>query len=197
MGFPSSAGPASSVKIPYVRPLDRRSSRHPSSSPLGGRGVHDPSDEGGDIIMSDEPDVEFGGMGDISAESYEIHGPGAGVGTQTQAQSQWQAAMLDREAGNFLAFLKEEIERLPHSGENVEGEEDELATTPNALMTGKTVMFEELLPPGQHTSVVAAQALLHVLALATKGLVAVRQDIGFGDIGIVAVESAGVSDVAG
>lgn len=41
-----------------------------------------------------------------------------------------------------------------------------------------------LLSPMEHTRVVAAQAFLHVLTLASKNLVNVRQDEGFGNIEI-------------
>jgi meiotic recombination protein REC8 len=52
------------------------------------------------------------------------------------------------------------------------------------------VTFEGLLPPEQHSKVVAAQGLLHVLSLATKGLIEVRQEEAFAriEIGIVRVE---------
>lgn len=80
-------------------------------------------------------------------------------------------ATLDAESRNFLDFMKGEILTrrglVPALG--VEGEEE--------AGVGREISFEELLPPEKHTSVVAAQALHHVLALATKGLIAVRQEV--------------------
>ena len=53
----------------------------------------------------------------------------------------------------------------------------------------RSATFEGLLPPTEHTRMVAARAFLHVLTLASKTLVNVRQDEGFGDIEIaIAVE---------
>lgn len=116
-------------------------------------------------------------------ESFQFHGPGAGVGTQTQAQSQWIEATLDREAHNFLDFLKEEISALPAQqlSAREDGEEDELALIPPPVPKPE-VEFEQLLPPGQHSTIVAAQALHHVLALATKNLLRVEQEEPFGAI---------------
>ena len=185
-GIASSAGPASSMRFPSgQRPPDRHASRLLSSSPLGDRGA-----ALRDVPMSDGPSGSLEGLADLENESFQLHGPAAGVGTQTQAQSQWIEATLDREASNFLGFLQEKIELLPTrrtdvaGGETDQMEEDELATTPEKWAKKKMVVFEELLPPQQHTSVVAAQALLHVLSLATKGLVDVKQEQAFGDIGI-------------
>lgn len=85
-------------------------------------------------------------------------------------------ATLDREANNFLEFVKAEITALPaHASDD----EDELSG--DSLPTF-SVSFERLLPPTQHSKVVAAQALHHLLALATKSLITVRQDSPYGSI---------------
>ena len=91
-------------------------------------------------------------------------------------------ATLDTESNNFLEFVKTEITKKPVPA--VE-DEDELAreTTP-----AKEIFFEELLPPARHTKIVAAQALHHVLALASKGLIGVRQDVDYGPIALGVAE---------
>ena len=104
------------------------------------------------------------------------------------AQSQWIEATLDREAHNFLDFLRAEVAALPPPAPMAETdvldeEEDELASSTPPLAPPKpAVEFEKMLPPEQHTAIVAAQALHHVLALATKGLVEVHQQEAFGAI---------------
>lgn len=174
--------------------LDRRASRVPSASPLVGRGVHRfssielPPDEGdaGPGLHSDDvyPAVED--------ESFQLHGPGAGISTQVQAQSQWIEATLDREAHNFLDFLKEEIRKVPGAGAvHDDDDEDELSRElPPLAEKSDMVEFEHLLPPQDHSAIVAAQALHHVLALATKNLVKVEQEEPFGTIKLGVVEGA-------
>lgn len=91
-------------------------------------------------------------------------------------------ATLDAESNNFLEFVKVEIKAKPVVME--EGEGDELA---GEVGMGKRMFFGELLPPERHTKMVAAQGLLHVLALATKGLLRVRQGEHYGAIALEVV----------
>ena len=116
---------------------------------------------------------------------FELFGPAAHVDSQTAARSQWVREALDSEGMNFLAFLKAEIEAKKTAGTGVggtEGGDGKLEDDESLPIT-----FEVLLPPRQHSKVVAAQGLLHVLSLATKGLVRVRQHEVFGKIEIAAV----------
>ena len=85
-------------------------------------------------------------------------------------------ATLNQEANNFLEFVKAEIAAQPAQESD---EEDELlGKEPPKL----SVSFEQLLPSTQHSKIVAAQALHHLLALATKSLIIVRQDSPYGSI---------------
>lgn len=179
-GFPTSAGgPSSLPPLPTAIPgsFDRRASRLTSASPLTGRGAerfgslelpsHEDDEEllGGRIISDDQALNEF-----------QFHGPAAAVDTQTAAQSQWLKATLNQESTNFLEFVKAQIETRPAGAREDEGElaGDEAEES--------VVIFEKLLPPGEHSKLVAAQAFHHILALATKGLVRVEQDVGYGPI---------------
>lgn len=99
----------------------------------------------------------------FESDDFQLYGPAAAVSTQEAAESQWVRAALDSEANNFLGFLAERLDD--------DSEKDE-------------VTFEELLPSGQNRPIVAAQGLLHVLSLATKGLITVDQPQAFGDITI-------------
>lgn len=182
--FPSSAGftasgrGASSV-IAGGQPssLDRRASRITSASPLLGRGLERYSSL---ELPAQEDEDELSGGHDLpssrATDNFQLYGPAAGVSTQTAAESQWMRATLDHESSNFLEFLKAEFERKMASVE----EEGQESTGVNVLRN--SIVLEELLPPSQHTKVVAAQALHHVLALATKGLIAVQQDLAYGPI---------------
>ena len=193
-GFPTSAAGHSS--IPGLPPgsLGRRASRVTSASPLIGRGTHRYSslevpggDDDDELLGQAQPasDVPAQSFDDDNYDSFQLHGPGAGIGTQTVAQSQWIRATLDREAHNFLNFVEAEINALPpitsKAERSIDDDEDELSSLV-PVPTNPVVEFEQLLPPGQHSAVVAAQALHHVLALATKGLVNVEQTRPFAAI---------------
>ena len=179
-GFPSSVGaPGSILPVGGAIPgsLDRRASRITSASPLLGRGsqrlgslelpVYEDDDEllGGRIVSGSEV-----------LDDFQLYGAAANVDTQTAAQSQWMKATLDQESNNFLDFVKTEIAAKVGP---LDAEGDELSVEDDAR---RSVLFEELLPPMQHTKIVAAQALHHVLALVTKGLMTVQQDAGYGPI---------------
>ena len=179
-GFPTSAGQPSSLPgLGGAAPssLDRRASRIPSASPLDNRGRgrysslelphHEDDDEllGGRLNSSDQ-----------ALDDFQLYGPAAGVDTQTATQSQWLKATLDQEAHNFLEFVKAEISTLPSPTDE---DEDELS---GDRQSKTSVQFEQLLPPAQHTRVVASQALHHILALASKSLINVKQMEAFGPI---------------
>ena len=179
-GFPTSAGVPSSVHgVGGAGPssLDRRASRIPSASPLVGRGRERYSSL--ELpIHEDDDGVQVGHLGssDHAMDDFQLYGPAAAVDTQTAADSQWIEATLDHEAHNFLGFVRTQIEAIPAPADE---EEDELTSTGRPK---GSVTFEELLPPTQHSKLVAAQALHHVLALATKGLLIIRQEEPYGSI---------------
>lgn len=172
-GFSASGGRQSSMIAGRAGPLDRRASRITSASPLLGRGLARYSSL--DLPSHEDDEQLLGGQGVSSPkenDDFQLFGPAAGVSTQTAAESQWVKATLDHESNNFLEFVKAEIAvRVPGV------EEDQESTR-----IRKTVLFEELLPPPRHTKIVAAQALHHVLALATKGLINVEQVQDYGPI---------------
>ena len=185
-GFPTSAGgPSCLPPIPTSLPgsLDRRVSRLTSASPLLGRGTHRLGSL--DLNSHDNEDDLLGGRlmsDDPALEDFQLYGPAAAVDTQTAAQSQWVKAALDQESTNFLDFVKGELET---SGEDED--DDELGGT--GAQT-KRVTFHQLLPPNQHSKLVAAQAFHHVLALATKGLLKVEQEGGYGPIELAIAASS-------
>ena len=172
-GFPTSAGRPSSIPgMGGAGPgsLERRASRIPSASPLVGRGQQRYSSLELPIPDDDAGVLGGGRLSDEQAlEEFELYGPGAGVDTQTAADSQWVRSTLNQEANNFLGFVEAKIAVIPAAEDD---EEDELSrpSQPKASIT-----FEELLPHEENSKIVAAQGLYHVLALATKGLLNVKQ----------------------
>lgn len=172
----SLVGPGGSASGSFDR-LDRRASRITSASPLLGRGQQRYSSL--DLPIP-ENDDELLGLHELSAsneaDEFQLYGPAAGVSTQVAAESQWMRAMLDQESSNFLDFIRAEITRRSMAF----GGADEGDTMPRG--TANEVLFEDLLPPAQHTKVVAAQALHHVIALATKSLIGVEQTMAYGPI---------------
>ncbi|KAF2098118.1 hypothetical protein NA57DRAFT_76913 [Rhizodiscina lignyota] len=155
------AGPAGSVS--------QRGPRFVSASPLAGRSLplavgpgvptSDTGGEGGDFGLGAElPE-------DVDQDAFELYGPAAGVDTQTAESSRWQRTVLDAESFKFLEFIEKGIEK-------VKGGEEET----------DTVLFEEVLPPADYSYVVAAQGLLHVLSLVTKGLITAKQPEPFAAI---------------
>jgi hypothetical protein len=143
---------------PQLNLLSRRGSRLTSASPLLGRGPDDPLLSDGFDNFQMPAGVEDATDLLNSAEEFELYGTAAHVDTQTAAQSQWQRAALADESENFLTFVRAAVEQGEAGGDRV--------------------AFATLLPPGSNSNVVAAQALLHVLTLATRGLLVVRQDEG-------------------
>ncbi|KAL2429064.1 hypothetical protein ABEF95_003256 [Exophiala dermatitidis] len=170
----------------------RRGSRFTSASPLLGKGPGPSfprlsSQETGEMHgsrpsshVSNEDDfadldVQLGVGADADVDvDFELFGPSANVDTQTAAQSQWVAETLENEAYNFLTFVNTKVQSL--------AEED------RERERGAAVSLDELLPPTQHSQVVGAQAFLHVLALATKGLIEVAQAEPYGEIEIAVAD---------
>lgn len=157
-------------------PLDRRrrllrESVFGGSSNQGDTGFG--SVGGGFDINDDELDAQLAADPD---EEFELYGPAADVSTQEAATSQWVAETLEKEAFNFLDFLHTKIQQK-EKDENFEMDAEGATTT----------TFEDLLPLKHNSKIVAAQGLLHVLSLATKGLINVQQDEAFGHINLSVV----------
>lgn len=103
--------------------------------------------------LPDLPDL------DLALDSSRL-GAGDEVTVQSGADSsEGTRSALEREAGQFLAFVRARLD----------GGVGEVA-------------FGTLLPPGECSVVVAAQGLLHVLALGTEGALGVRQEGAEGEV---------------
>ncbi|KAL8716156.1 MAG: hypothetical protein Q9220_000061 [cf. Caloplaca sp. 1 TL-2023] len=176
-GFSVSGGlPSSLPNIRRPGSMDRRASRIISASPLAGRGQEHYEDL--DIPQLDDDELLGGPSGSIAGDDFQLYGPAANVDTQTAVQSQWIRTTLDTESNNFLGYIQAKI-----ADKAAQDAEDEDGLSIN-VAASKLVSFEELLPPSQNSNIVAAQALHHVLALATKDLIKVDQKEDYGIINL-------------
>ena len=197
---PSSTGrPSSTSALPgnLGHSRSRAGSRIISASPLVGRGLGLPLDpsfaalaaeqeaEAIPLVAGDDQPAfptsdigAFGGFETFGEGEFEPYGSGAAVDMQTAAASQWMRGALDAENGNFLEFVKTGIRGQIQDEELYLREGEEVPTE------DVQVKFDALLPPERNTRLVAAAGLLHVLSLATRGLLNVKQEEAFGEIGI-------------
>lgn len=199
-GVSSSAGGPGAFDIPFSSVGSKRISRLTSGSPLEqrrrllrqssliGSAAHlgmDANETFGEddfamgLGLDDSIEIDRQLAGDLQDAEYELYEPAAPAlaSTQQVADSQWLASTLEKEAYNFLAFIETTIE-----GKKADTEDN-------------VVTFEELLPPETNSHVVAAQGLLHVLSLTTKGLIDVFQESSFGDIEMNIAEHEASSEV--
>ncbi|GAB7352568.1 hypothetical protein MBLNU459_g2952t1 [Dothideomycetes sp. NU459] len=171
-----------------VSSLRGRASRFVSASPLMGYGQArnvsksldnyqipiDDDCEG----LSDEAQAEFevvdpsGPRISRHDEDFELFGAAAAVDTQTAGAPSWVRQALDSESANFLSFVRAGIEESDNARD--ENSHDETGDGVDILQKG-SMLFETLLPHSENSRVVAAQAMLHVLTLATKNLLRVTQ----------------------
>ena len=187
----SVAGVCVELGPPSALAAARARSRLTSASPLVGRGPSlgrhrslEIREQDSAMKLTSGDDFSEGfqlGPGDDDQldPEFELYGPAAKVDTQTAQQSQWIAAALDTESHNFLDFIVQQIEdkvcEVARAGEWDPKEIDEEV---------HFTTFQEMLDPASQSKVVGAQGMLHVLTLATKGLIEVQQDEAFGEIEI-------------
>ncbi|KAF3490706.1 Rad21/Rec8 N terminal domain-containing protein [Arthroderma uncinatum] len=159
--FSSIGGPRSIVSpgpdgAPSIANAAFRRGRLRSASPLAGRGgmlnIQLPSDQ----------DVDMDTFSGIDAAQF-IDEDGQ-LGEQPEKEGvqkpKWLSSSLDQETVNFYEYLKSRIEEDLEAGAGVPG-----------------VSFTSLLPPELSSRIIATQALLHVLTLATNGALRVKQEV--------------------
>lgn len=184
----------------------RPRSRLTSASPLAGRGfpfdldalngLPDPGMEGdndvfGDFDLSHYLQNEADADGNVvlhdddngNAHARSRRGTRATGDTQPRyTQEDLIQSSLDQESINFLEFLHAQtIDNLPQQHGPEGAQEDDgmpgFSTPPRQTAEmPKEISFSGLLPPKETTRTVATHALMHILALATKGFITVHQD---------------------
>lgn len=168
----------------------RRGVRLTSASPLQGRGR--------DIELPgfDEGDNSFDDYAGFAGPGFSSDMPDAAIMAATDADPSAPTnrvnEALDAEGENFLDFIADAIDE--NRGKGVQ----EQATTAGANENANEdeISFRALIPHGPNKKVVASQALMMTLALGTKGLLNVRQDKHFAEIGLSLTEKAKVAQLA-
>ncbi|KAL4958179.1 hypothetical protein BDW69DRAFT_179958 [Aspergillus filifer] len=179
-GIPESAG--SFGRDPALGLLGRSRGRLTSASPLAGRGFpydldnlsvpgHADDDLGDmNFDMSHYLDGEDIAMGD--SNSFPNAAAGPAYTSQQALQNSLTESAMDQEGINFLDFLAAKIQSLKPTD-----------TTTSEAVDGNVfasaddeIKFSTLLPPRNTSPAVATQGLMHILGLATKGFLRVRQD---------------------
>ncbi|PYI26015.1 hypothetical protein BP00DRAFT_382819 [Aspergillus indologenus CBS 114.80] len=175
--------------------LLRPRSRLTSSSPLAGRGfpfdiealdnLQLPGHELEDVNMFEDFDIsqylhteaeaEHGGVDRNNAVEAIAAEPGPPSASLRTHGDDSQRSTLDQESLNFLDFLTAKIAALAPADE---GDGRDLVHPSSSYFSGikRTMHFSSLLPPAKTSRIVATQGLMHILALATKGLLTVHQD---------------------
>ncbi|KAL5363888.1 Rec8 like protein-domain-containing protein [Aspergillus floccosus] len=183
---------SSSWGMPDSAGFGRPRSRLTSASPLAGRGF--PFDiEGLDSLAIPGPEGdEIDVLGDFDLDQYlqtglyaDDHG-GEGVTAPKGGAAKWKGpaalerklenATLDQDSQNFLRFL---VEKLPAAGDGIAEDNNDPFTgiaRIHALAWSQETSFWDLLPPEETSRAVATHGLMHILALATKGFLMVRQE---------------------
>ncbi|PYI03454.1 Rad21/Rec8 N terminal domain protein [Aspergillus sclerotiicarbonarius CBS 121057] len=171
--------------------LGRPRSRLTSASPLAGRGfpfdieglnsLSIPGNEGDDMNNLDDFDIsqylhtelDTDNAGVFDETPINKTGPGRIHAFQSlQAfNDDSQKSTLDQESLNFFEYLTTKLTTATkHNEEGWAGLQS------NAAEEVKTMPFSTLLPPQKTSRIVATQGLMHVLTLATKGILAVHQE---------------------
>lgn len=136
------------------------------------------ADADGNVVLGDDDD---GVRSNAHARSRRIT-RAAGDTQPRYTQEELLQSSLDQESINFLEFLHAQtIDGLPQQHGPEEAQEENGMpgfSTPLRQISEmpKEISFSGLLPPKETTRTVATHALMHILALATKGFITVHQD---------------------
>jgi meiotic recombination protein REC8 len=188
----SSAVPRSALSGLHGSLNRRRGSRMVSASPLHGRGQISSLDALKDFEVSDD-------FGILGGNDFGMPGPssdGAWVEPAQSVQTSFRIReALSTEGENFLAYVSGAI---AEKRTRVEARVIDMSDVLQADATADIdeVLFEEILPSKENSKVVAAQGLLMVLALGTRGMLDVRQEEDFGEIGLSLTEKAKAVQIA-
>jgi hypothetical protein len=152
--------------------ISRARSRLTSASPLAGRGFQYDIDSLSIPGYEDDLDklegFDLGHYldGDTMENSHsnlDVAGPS--YTSQQELQSSLTESAMDQEGINFLDFLAVKIASVKSAENAVE-----------STSIDPEITFATLLPPQKTSPAVATQGFMHILALATKGFLSVRQN---------------------
>ncbi|KAE8401965.1 hypothetical protein BDV37DRAFT_168209 [Aspergillus pseudonomiae] len=164
----------------------RSRNRLTSASPLAGRGIPFDAEAVDSLTLPGNDDIDALNDFDLShylqtelfGDDHGYTGDDANANTysrQPTLQDRLSQSSLDQESLNFLGFLTRKLEIMP--GEHAEElDEEDFINSPSAFHDSKAIGFSALLPPAETSPSVATQGLMHILTLATKGFLSVRQE---------------------
>ena len=146
--------PPSVIPGSSIRGSAQKSQYRHAASPLVGKGsivnsIERYSDAG---LVSDGIDCELPSLPSDPME-------GLIYGVETNDTN--NAEGLDTASQDFLGYVVEQAERVPHEVDS---------------QNRRWIAFQHLANPAEHSKQVAAQAFLHVLSLATKNAISVQQE---------------------
>lgn len=167
----------------------RARSRLTSASPLAGRGfpfdsealnvLSIPGNELGELDNLDDFDISQYPHTELATEhgrAFEDRIMGAGHETHSVVQGlqvlndESQKSTLDQESLNFLKYLESLFMTTTPANE------EEVYDPNGPAGEIKSITFSTLLPPQKTSHIVATQGLMHVLTLATRGILSVHQE---------------------
>lgn len=153
-----------------------------SSSPLAGRGYLDPKqfDDGigiGGTYTDDEFEITRYLENELASDRENLsnlshrrsRSRGLKLDSPERQNFQRDLASLDQESLNFYEFIRENMSAPTSASPSVLAGEDQLPGS---------VAFSAILSPSQTSRIIATQAFMNVLTLATEGWLIVRQDRG-------------------
>ncbi|PIG83762.1 Rad21/Rec8 N terminal domain protein [Aspergillus arachidicola] len=163
----------------------RSRNRLTSASPLAGRGFPFDAEAFDYLVLPGDDDIDVMSDFDLSQHlQTEPFSAGHGhTGDDANAttysgrvtrRDHLSKCSLDQESLNFLGFLTRKLEVMPV--EHGATDEDCFINSPSTFYGGKAISFSALLPPSDTSPSVATQGLMHILTLATKGFLSVRQE---------------------
>ncbi|KAE8143398.1 hypothetical protein BDV38DRAFT_66757 [Aspergillus pseudotamarii] len=164
----------------------RSRNRLTSASPLASRGFPFDAEAFDNLTLPGNDDVDVLSDFDLSqflqtdlfGAAHGHTGDDANASTysrQVTLQGRLSKSSLDQESLNFLGFLTKKLEAMPVE-QTGEMDEDGFINSPSAYHGSKAIGFSALLPPAETSPSVATEGLMHILTLATKGFLSVRQE---------------------
>ena len=181
-----SASRGRDLSVSHLAGRGRSRNRLTSASPLASRGLPFDAEAFDNLTLPGNDDLDV--LGDFDLSQYLLnelfsaaHGHTGDDGNasmysrQVTLQDRLSKSSLDQESLNFLGFLTKKLEALPVE-QTGKMDEDGSINSSSTYHVIKSIGFSALLPPAETSPSVATEGLMHILTLATKGFLSVRQD---------------------
>ncbi|CAI6339149.1 unnamed protein product [Periconia digitata] len=171
----------------------RRAARLVSASPLHGRGQN--NDMQNLMQGFDEGINSFDDYAGFEGPGFSSDMPVAATAPADREEEEEEGGVrevLGVEGEHFIDFVADAIDEKRRGRE--QGADKQMPGVENSHSVNdddsEEVLFEELIPPQRNNKVVASQALMMALTLGSKGLLHVRQDEEYEEIGLSLTDKA-------